>query len=94
MSMKIVETRNLYRWGFRLAVLFFCLGALAGGAASHYLIDKLHVPQEAMRQAREVVDAEMRAACTNWFTDKRSAALPEGRIVTCKAPGFLSNPLR
>lgn len=54
---------------------------------------QVNVPQEAMRQAREVMEVEMKAACTNWFTDKKAAKLPPGRIVVCRAPDFLSNPL-
>lgn len=93
MSAKVVETEALWRWGIRLVLAALLAGALLGSLLTHYLYDVTHVPQEAMRQAREVVDAEMRAACSNWFTDKRSKDLPPGRVVVCKAPAFMNNPL-
>lgn len=76
----------------RIAFWSIVVGACAGAAGMHYFYDKNHVPQEAMRQARAAVDGEMQAACSNWFTDKRSKDLPEGRVVVCKAPQFMSNP--
>lgn len=93
MSMKIIETRKLYRWTFVFVVLGLLNGALIGFLAADYLHDKTHVPQEALKRAREVVEAEMVAACSNWFTDKRSKDLPPGRVVVCKAPAFMNNPL-
>jgi len=76
------------------ATIGLILGILAVAylwRTAHWQID---VPTEAMRQARAIVEDEMRAACANWFTDKRVKGLPPGRIVVCKAPEFLSKPIQ
>ena len=67
-------------------------GCCAGVAIGYELARNALVPTAALAHARSALDADMRAACSNWFTDKRTAALPEGRVVVCKAPKFLSNP--
>jgi hypothetical protein len=43
----------------------------------------------ALRQAREQVEEEMRQACGTWFTDSKRKAVKAGDIVVCKAPAFL-----
>ena len=85
---RIVQLEDLAVWGFWCVVL----GAALGAAAMHHLYDKHHVPEQALQVAREQVDKEMQAACSNWFTDKKARALPEGRIVVCRAPKFMSIP--
>lgn len=68
------------------ALVWVALGAgyLAGLDASN----RVKVPQEAYKLARANVEAEMRAACSPWFTDKRGQ-VADKRIVVCKAPEFL-----
>lgn len=70
-----------------LAVLIWvALGAgyLAGVDSVH----RVRVPAEAYKLARANVEAEMRAACSPWFTDKRGQ-VTDKRIVVCKAPEFI-----
>ena len=43
----------------------------------------------ALRQAREQVEEEMRQACGTWFTDSKRKATKAGDIVACKAPAYL-----
>lgn len=66
------------------------LSAVAGFMLAHYIVDKVYVPVEALRQARKEVNKEMQEACANWYTDKRSTKLIPGRLVVCKAPTFLT----
>lgn len=80
------------RMMLRVAAWAAVAGCCAGVAIGWELAGKALVPPLALAHARAALDADMRAACANWFTDKRTAALPEGRVVVCKAPKFLSNP--
>ena len=65
-----------------------CAGAVLGFDFANHTT----VHDKAVGIARQQVDMEMRASCSNWFTDKRTAQLPENRIVVCRAPAWMSNP--
>lgn len=90
---RIVTAGTIATIVFYCTVLGATSGVVAGVLLTHYLYDKHHVPKLAFQQAREAVESDMRAACGNWFTDSRSKGNPAGRIVVCRAPDFLSNPL-
>lgn len=87
---RVILVSDLLVWAFACIVV----GAVLGALAMQYLYDKHHVPLLALETAREQANAEMQAACSNWFTDKKARALPEGRIVVCRAPLFMSSPPR
>lgn len=70
-----------------VVIASLCVGVMLGFDLANHST----VPIEAMRIARQQVESEMRVACSNWFTDKRSSQLPAGRVVVCHAPKFLSN---
>lgn len=79
------------RWlAFFVCALSFVTGVGVGLISARLHPDPNYISPLAIVQARLAVDAEMRAACSNWFTDSRSAGLPAGRVVVCKAPKFLS----
>ena len=87
-KVRIRPARVIIMLAMYVAVPAFFAGAVVGVMFSQ----AVDVPVRAVQTAREQVEREMSAACANWFTDKRTAALPEGRVVVCKAPKFLSNP--
>lgn len=75
------------------AVFLFLSGTLLGSVVMFALQEKAPSQEVAFQAARAQLDADMRKACTNWFTDKKAAQLPKGRIVVCRAPEFMSVPV-
>jgi hypothetical protein len=84
-------------WVYQITILSVFFGIVLGVAlgvliGSHYgfSLGVKDTEGKALPLARAELNKEMETACANWFTDKRSKGLPEGRIVVCKAPQFLS----
>jgi hypothetical protein len=91
----IVPKASVFQFAIMMIFIGCILGAALGGWVGAHYGFKFGVEateDKALPLAREQLNKEMETLCSNWFTDKRSKELPEGRIVTCKAPSFLSNP--
>jgi hypothetical protein len=84
-----------------LVVLLCVLGLLCGplvykqgvseGAARASSAARLQA-RTAVTLARTEVEAEMRAACSPWYTDSR--AKKPGYMVVCRAPLFMNAPIK
>lgn len=98
-DLKIIRVGALVRGVLITFVLGMVLGAALGGFVGAALARVAAVAQTAegaVHVARAQLNAEMEQACVNWFTDKKAREMAVGRIITCKAPAFLSrmnNPI-
>lgn len=87
-DLRIVSNGTILTGG----ALLFISGMLLGSVVMFALQEKAPSQEVAFQAARAQLDADMRKACINWYTDKKAAQLPPGRIVVCRAPEFMSVP--